>query len=545
MKKTSASQRSVPPPRASPSDDDGSEDSASSSAASDAESETDYAQLDDAGQLAVRCRIDRRFGISREVGQQWFDAARYGDMKVVRRLLRDGQAAAEQGVAAALGGGGKQPRRPRRGDALALVHYNGQSTTYGFVGSTALHWACANGDVPMATLLLQHGAAPNAPNHGGSTPLHSACGHGRSEMVALLLGNGATPSVVDCCGDTPADVIAPGDMSEARQIVSLLTAHNVAAALVGSAPAAWRPADMKAVLLAAGEIESFDAAPLEREALVAATAGALPSFTALRDAAATYDGQAARLHRQSAKWVLRQRAKMAARRDDDDDDGGGAIDIGLVGAEQAKAKGNDAFQAGDMKVAVKYYSSAIAVDATNATYLSNRAAAYMHMEMYPRALEDARRAVALRPAWAKAHHRVGTAAYALGRFGEAIDAFRAGLKVEPADEALLSGFRKSSEAASAELDAQEARDDAPYGSSDDDDDDDDDDDRARPPPPVQEAAAAAAAFVPLERRTPWFECALCDNRTRDRVVTPCCRRELCGTCMVRRGADGCPFRCSS
>jgi ankyrin repeat protein len=64
-------------------------------------------------------------------------------------------------------------------------------------GRTALHYACLEGAVSTARLLLHHGAKCDSEavlaNQGFNTalyPLHSACYHGSEEMVSLLLNEG-------------------------------------------------------------------------------------------------------------------------------------------------------------------------------------------------------------------------------------------------------------------------------------------------------------------------------------------------------------------
>ena len=69
-----------------------------------------------------------------------------------------------------------------------------------------LHAALALGDgVAMATLLLAHGADPNAVQVGGYTPLFSAAAANRKDLAQLLLTHGADPRPVNESGKTPAD----------------------------------------------------------------------------------------------------------------------------------------------------------------------------------------------------------------------------------------------------------------------------------------------------------------------------------------------------
>jgi ankyrin repeat protein len=62
---------------------------------------------------------------------------------------------------------------------------------------TPLHWAAIAGSLKAATLLLDHGADPNARDRDGRTPLHWAARNNRPEIVSLLIHRGADPNAVD------------------------------------------------------------------------------------------------------------------------------------------------------------------------------------------------------------------------------------------------------------------------------------------------------------------------------------------------------------
>lgn len=83
-------------------------------------------------------------------------------------------------------------------------------------GGTALHVAALKGFVSIASLLLQHGADPNArttqgptdmysgsPQVLGEAPMHTAARHGHVEVVRLLLEIGAFKGIMDHSGETP------------------------------------------------------------------------------------------------------------------------------------------------------------------------------------------------------------------------------------------------------------------------------------------------------------------------------------------------------
>lgn len=56
----------------------------------------------------------------------------------------------------------------------------------GSKGNTALHYACAIGDVELVTDLLKHGANPHIRTHRGATPTDCASGPRRKELQHLL-----------------------------------------------------------------------------------------------------------------------------------------------------------------------------------------------------------------------------------------------------------------------------------------------------------------------------------------------------------------------
>jgi len=71
-------------------------------------------------------------------------------------------------------------------------------------GSTALGWAAIAGDLPLARLLLAHGATPNVKARKGSTPMHMATWNGdHDELVDLLLEAGGDTTVTNAAGHTP------------------------------------------------------------------------------------------------------------------------------------------------------------------------------------------------------------------------------------------------------------------------------------------------------------------------------------------------------
>ncbi len=59
-------------------------------------------------------------------------------------------------------------------------------------GLTPLHWAAMAGQAEMAALLLDRGAAVDAPDETGMTPLHKAAAFGRLAAARVLVARGAS-----------------------------------------------------------------------------------------------------------------------------------------------------------------------------------------------------------------------------------------------------------------------------------------------------------------------------------------------------------------
>lgn len=117
-------------------------------------------------------------------------------------------------------------------------------------------------------------------------------------------------------------------------------------------------------------------------------------------------------------------------------------------ADEAKAKGNAAFSAGDFTSAVSHFSDAIALAPTNHVLYSNRSASYASLQKYADALSDAKKTVELKPDWSKGYSRLGAAHLGLGHFDDAVSAYKKGLEIDSNNEALKSGLADAQSAAS-------------------------------------------------------------------------------------------------
>ncbi|XP_073010671.1 outer envelope protein 64, mitochondrial [Typha latifolia] len=111
-------------------------------------------------------------------------------------------------------------------------------------------------------------------------------------------------------------------------------------------------------------------------------------------------------------------------------------------SELLKEKGNAAYKGRQWNKAVTFYSEAIKLNDTNATYYCNRAAAYLELGCFQQAEADCNQAILLDKKNVKAYLRRGTAREMLLFYKEAIQDFRHALALEPQNKAGLAAERR-------------------------------------------------------------------------------------------------------
>ena len=97
---------------------------------------------------------------------------------------------------------------------------------------------------------------------------------------------------------------------------------------------------------------------------------------------------------------------------------------------EAKERAIEAFNEQNYRGAVDLLKKAIKLDPENHIFYSNRAAAYMAMEKFDRALKDANECVRLQPTWAKGYSRQAAALLSMGDLPAAREACLKGLDLE-------------------------------------------------------------------------------------------------------------------
>jgi len=115
-------------------------------------------------------------------------------------------------------------------------------------------------------------------------------------------------------------------------------------------------------------------------------------------------------------------------------------------AQSAKNEGNTALKNKEYDSALEKYTAAIRLNPGEATFFSNRSAAYMHLNNAEKAKKDANRAIQRKPEWAKGYMRLGAANKLSGDTEGATKAYRTALSKCSPDDPLWTQINEHIEA---------------------------------------------------------------------------------------------------
>ena len=121
---------------------------------------------------------------------------------------------------------------------------------------------------------------------------------------------------------------------------------------------------------------------------------------------------------------------------------GSVSEVAKRDAANFKTEGNSFFAKKEWQLAIGAYTNAINSNPADATFYSNRSAAYMSAEMFDNALYDATMTRYLRPEWAKGCYRMAIARLALEKFEDAAVSAFEGLQIDEKSEELKSLLQK-------------------------------------------------------------------------------------------------------
>lgn len=145
----------------------------------------------------------------------------------------------------------------------------------------------------------------------------------------------------------------------------------------------------------------------------------------------------------SSKADLKEREEKASSSGGGSGDGASVIAIPSPEvpdealADTFKRKGNEFFVAGDYEGAAKLYELSLSHWTQNPTVWSNRAACFLRLEKWDKALQDAQIARTLDPKYVKAWYREGRAAEGLKRWEDAATAFYQAAQLQPENEEFI------------------------------------------------------------------------------------------------------------
>ena len=98
---------------------------------------------------------------------------------------------------------------------------------------------------------------------------------------------------------------------------------------------------------------------------------------------------------------------------------------------EKKDQANQCFRDGNYEQAIKLYNEILETDENNYSILSNRSAAYIKLNKYDIALNDAINATKLKPDCGKIWGRLGASLYGLYKFDESLVAYNKANELEP------------------------------------------------------------------------------------------------------------------
>jgi len=122
-------------------------------------------------------------------------------------------------------------------------------------------------------------------------------------------------------------------------------------------------------------------------------------------------------------------------------------------AQEAQAKGNEAFQGKDYLGAIAHFAEGIDLDPSNCVLFSDRAVCLAVLGRYNEAFKDGQMCVDLRPDWPRGYGRRGLAEFCLGNYEKAVASYRQGLRLDPDDPALNAGLQQALDAIQAACDS--------------------------------------------------------------------------------------------
>ncbi|CAF1604031.1 unnamed protein product [Rotaria magnacalcarata] len=110
-------------------------------------------------------------------------------------------------------------------------------------------------------------------------------------------------------------------------------------------------------------------------------------------------------------------------------------------ADRFKNQGNDFIKQEKYKEALEAYNAAVQIDANNAIYYCNRAAAHSKLGNNDQAFRDCFRAIEIDPNYSKVYGRLGAIYLTTDKVNEALDAYKKAHTLDPNNENYIQSIR--------------------------------------------------------------------------------------------------------
>ncbi|XP_022096150.1 hsp70-Hsp90 organizing protein 1-like [Acanthaster planci] len=114
-------------------------------------------------------------------------------------------------------------------------------------------------------------------------------------------------------------------------------------------------------------------------------------------------------------------------------------------ADEARERGNDCMKQGRATQAFFYYTEAIKLNPSDHRSYSNRSLAFLKIEQHYHALEDAKKAIQLKPNWPKGYFRKGEVEFRTGHYQDAVNSYEKAISLDESDLKLKSALEKAQE----------------------------------------------------------------------------------------------------
>uniref|UniRef100_A0A182NNF9 Uncharacterized protein n=1 Tax=Anopheles dirus TaxID=7168 RepID=A0A182NNF9_9DIPT len=112
-------------------------------------------------------------------------------------------------------------------------------------------------------------------------------------------------------------------------------------------------------------------------------------------------------------------------------------------ADELKEEGNRCVKTSNFTEAILHYTHAIKLSPADPILYSNRSLAFCKMRQFYYANEDADKAIALNPTWAKGYFRKAEVSMGVGQYDTALISYGKALQLQPQDMGIIQAARKA------------------------------------------------------------------------------------------------------